>query len=1197
MLKRIMRSKIVALGVFLHIGVSALSVNIVKNGDFNKVDKEGIPIGWKLGIQRTTESTMSVVDGGYNSRMSLHIKKNLPYGSGRMPLRQFLPLIPEREYELSCYSMGSGGGYLSFVLGNRWGQRLWIRSSDNWKKYIKRIVCKPDEFAWKDNYELCLLAEGKADALVSNICLRPLNALYSVEEDYSKYDSLYVVNSLESFSLNVEDVPSDLPRMSMEMVNKPGQGLGQGSIVDNLNDLSCDVAFAFDSKGLIFYAKVWDDKHYAFSCANMWNGDSIQLGINQRGDLGKERNDGDREIGFSFADGKAHNYDWTLRRSLNKDEMEYTVKPINNGYLVVARINWLFLQDIDRDGSGKFSINVVVNDTDDGVQRKALSLRPGIYSFKSNESNVLCLLKDNKSRIFFIPDSINVTNEFKGRIVLTGNSKDAGYSVCVFSEDGSLVSTMKLPVDRVLNNDLPMVADVRLDANKFSPGKNEIKLISENQVKAEVIVDKHNFLSNLKAELPLVKKRYEVLKNKIKQLSKKGIATERMHVACTIAERQFNEFGDMLRRAESNQKEADYNGRIGLRICKELNLMFDMISKDIEDIKKDGGSLFFPSRYQSSSLELKDGYFYGTVVDSKGKIYQRPVIFSGYGHFSQALKDIRWFPRIGVDFIQTEIGPNRVIVGENDDGSFVFCHKILDKKCSLLKQAWDSNVVVNLLLSPHYFPQWALDKHPECAWNAGGFLRYDVQSPYARKLIEAYIRELVSYVKNSPGAGAVHSICISNEPSFRISLRYEPFRLRFLQHLKHKYGSDISTLNSAWKTNYQLFSQAVPKKDPLADDCRGLYYDLTNYKIEEFAEWHNWMAELVRNEWPGMYVHSKVLTGMGTGNSTDYELFTEFSDVNGTDAHDSFTRALMTSMKPVHIVNSENHIIPDRHQKFVSYEEIFQKMFRQFFDGVGGSVVWVWEPYSLKMYEQKHDLDGNIYRRPLNILAVYDASVAANRLVNEIKYGFNVKPQVALLYSTTSAIHNPKYEKSSKTVWESMLTTGHKTGFISEKQLKEGQYGQLKLIVAVECSNIKLESVKALDDFVRKGGKVITIGKSFVKDQYGRDLNVRVNAANVIPSSLLGQTHGLTSKIKDILNEAIGKLPVRLLPADENSSDVNWRYTPTEDGGAMVYIENMSGKRVELELSRESRDMISGRTQPAAFALNPWELKLLKVNK
>ena len=1191
----LIRNTGIATLILYHICLSVCAVNLIENGGFSNADDAGIPVKWNFKPDSRTAITMKTVRGGYDSSHALEIKSKNLFGTGRGPLRQFLPLKDKREYLLSCHAQGEAGGYLSFALGNHWRQRLWIRGGKEWTEYALPFICQEKEMAWKDHYEICLLTESVCNAKVTNVCLRPLNALYGLDLPYSKADKLYVVAPTMDFSLKKIAIPATLPLISLELMNEPGQGLGSGSIVKSANDLSCNAALAYDDKGLVFYARVRDDKHFANGGTNMWNADCVQLGIAQQNILADERGSGDHEIGFALVNGKPENYCWTLKRPLRPDEMEYTVQTLPEGYLVVARISWTLLNQIDRNNNGQFSINIVVNDTDDGVQRKALSFAPGMYSFKSNKENLVCLLQDKNTPVIFNSSLDSIMDVFTGKLIITGQAQAETYAVQITGSDGKKIK-IPIPCDRPAVNNLPLCADLRLDTSHLPAGTISFAIVSGNKIRAEIKLDKKDFFQKFTGEFTAIKKEYSVLRNKIKELERQHQTAARLKVALAIAEQQIALLEQDMK-LSNRPEEKNYNGERGLRICDELRMLFRTMEKDITDMKT-GIPAPESYQYQSSPRVLQDGYFESVVIDAAGKKSTRPVIFSGYGHFGRVLKDIEWFPNIGVNFIQTEIGPKSVIKGENDDGSFIIDEEAINAKSKVLERAWKNNIAVTLLISPHYFPEWALEKHPEVAWNSGSFLRFEVQHPYARKLIETYIKTLLSLLRKSPGADAIHSICISNEPSYHPSLRNKLIYNRFIDYLKKQYHGNVGELNRAWGSSFSSFAAAVPDSDPLSDaEFKGLYYDFNMFRMDEFARWHDWMASLVKELWPGMPVHAKQLGGFGLDHATDFERFSRFSDVNGCDTGENIYLALMASFKPVHIVNSENHMIADGEQKPVAYDKIYADMMRQFVYGMGGSAVWVWEAYGYGMFKQKHALDGNIYRRPMNILAVYDASADAERLVYELRDAFNVKPEVAILYSTSSMILSPTYQNDCINLWNALSLTGRKVGFVSEDLLQTGNIDGVKILLAANNTAIQNDTAKALNLFVRQGGKLFSLGNSFQKNQYGRPLPEQVTISTHLPDKDLNAPEKCAAMLTPQLDSVLGALPLTVEMENRNNSTLEWRCTPRKNGGSLVYMLNAGKDKVDVKLSCASYNLITRQPQSAKFTLPPFQPLLLQIEK
>lgn len=112
-------------------------------------------------------------------------------------------------------------------------------------------------------------------------------------------------------------------------------------------------------------------------------------------------------------------------------------------------------------------------------------------------------------------------------------------------------------------------------------------------------------------------------------------------------------------------------------------------------------------RYKTSKVDIEGLSFIGDRQDSKGNKSRGPVFFCGYGHFGQVRADMPRWPGYGVNIIQIEIGPSAVFPSEKEVNL-----KPAKEIANLLDQAAKHNVMVNILLSPHYFPGWAYQKWP-----------------------------------------------------------------------------------------------------------------------------------------------------------------------------------------------------------------------------------------------------------------------------------------------------------------------------------------------------------------------------------------------------------------------------------------------------------------------------------------------------
>src|ERR1035441_2031108 len=179
-------------------------------------------------------------------------------------------------------------------------------------------------------------------------------------------------------------------------------------------------------------------------------------------------------------------------------------------------------------------------------------------------------------------------------------------------------------------------------------------------------------------------------------------------------------------------------------------------------------------RFATGKVQVRGLSFVANRVDAHGRRDRGLVFFCGYGHFNQVRQDIPRWPGYGVNLIQIELGPAGTLVGENEVSL-----KEAEAVVQVLEEAAKHNVMVNVLLSPHYFPGWAYAKWPEQARSSGSF-GYCVDAPGPRQVIEKFLRTVVPMFKDKP---ALHSFCLSNEPNFSRSQDCANTRTLWTQYL------------------------------------------------------------------------------------------------------------------------------------------------------------------------------------------------------------------------------------------------------------------------------------------------------------------------------------------------------------------------------------------------------------------------------
>lgn len=292
------------------------------------------------------------------------------------------------------------------------------------------------------------------------------------------------------------------------------------------------------------------------------------------------------------------------------------------------------------------------------------------------------------------------------------------------------------------------------------------------------------------------------------------------------------------------------------------------------------------------------------------------------------MNDLEKWPGYGANIIQIEVGPSAVLAREGETNAAPMRALV-----QMLDRAQKSGVAVCLLISPHYFPDWALAKWPHLRRRREGFLQHCLHAPEGRELLRRFIAALVPPVKDHP---ALHSICLSNEP-VNEEEPCAPAQRQWQAWLQKRHGN-VALLNPLCGPNFTAFA-AVPLPNPFgARPAPALWMDYIRFNQDTFADWHKMLADAVHEVAPGLPVHAKAMTWtlLNDGDiqyGVDATLFGAFSDLNGNDSVNFYDAGdgefaqgwqlnamghdLQRSVLDAPVFNTENHFIADRDTSFV----------------------------------------------------------------------------------------------------------------------------------------------------------------------------------------------------------------------------------------------------------------------------------------
>lgn len=568
-----------------------------------------------------------------------------------------------------------------------------------------------------------------------------------------------------------------------------------------------------------------------------------------------------------------------------------------------------------------------------------------------------------------------------------------------------------------------------------------------------------------------------------------------------------------------------------------------------------------------------------------------PVISLGYGHFSQTKADIPVFNNFGITNVQMEIGPS------------VYNSQINALK-NALANAEVNNIGVSLLLSPHYFPQ-NIDGI-EYAPDTDTFIKYNVNNINAKEVIREFVEKLIPEISEY---NCVTNICLTNEPAFRVTDYpdfYNPIFREYLANkystvdsMKTEYGFDEIKIGNNIITNFDeinirdvSFSSVYGKMNNGRDQ---LTYDLVSFNEEQFLQWHEWFANLVRSslrknnrEIP---VHSKMMNLFsGVVQPLTYGVnpdnFNDFSDWAGCDSHSYINNNGKTDLyfsnmffydylrtnykKPIY--NSEDHVL----NRTVPFDSSYARFIRNnlwtgAIHGMSQSTIWSWE----RSYDKDSDYFNAVSFRPDCIAKIGQTALDLARLSNYVDKLKNENSKVALLYSKASRYYYRHDREISDTsseyiielisVYKKLLEIGINPDVISDGDFSDlDNYDVLIAPNVVQCTD---NTYNAVNSFINKGKKVIYTDGAFSQNEY-KKARATLNLGNkviVTPGNNNSASIILSDNLFDYLNNMVN-VEIRDETTGERAENIEFKYK-IDNGKVLVNLVNLKAVPSETNVS------------------------------
>ncbi len=1139
------------LSILLFCGTVFAESAIIRNGSFEEQTNGSKPSAWHCYNNRGSKAVFSIDDSdataGTKSLKLVNPTPAKPHVTAG--IMQNLHLSPGKKYTLSFDARGRNANGLRIIIGKRWKINQPVRNIPaTWKHFEFDFTPEEADFnnAEKGSLELHLLTTDICDQLfLDNLQITPAIPPV-IGRNYFQKKNILTIPRTDKTWQSLHSIPKEWPRLLLpeSPLFYTGKTVPPG--------FRAELALGYDQDGLILLADVKDSKVLPGSGSRLWNRDSIQLKISQLGGL-QDEIAGDIELSFSPGKNIIHSWSPQLERPLTPEEAELRGGITQDGYRIAAHLNWNLLDRISRSGKRFFTFNAVVNNVNESNVREVAFLARGLHDTKDNYHNFIAVLESDSPFAAFFPQNPNDPRELSGRVIASGIRADSPWTLHadVTSRSGKTES-VSIPVSLPITREQVFCSPFRLSLRNLPEGKFTLQWSWNGLPAGKQEFHKTDREKKQKRELGNFEKRLETV---LKTIQEKQLKSRYLTLQTETIRRQLNLQKKLLADRKTFLQNPDFYLTKGETINRELETVLSALEQELS--KRSG----YPVTYQyatSPVFSYENGLPVVDTVTENGEKSRRPMLFTGYGHFGSAVTDLPFFQTAGSNLIQVEIGPNSILAGRNPDGTFRTnpggFHSFIGKA---MKRAMENNHKIALLISPHYLPGWWKNQHPELK-TPGSFKTvggYNIYHPEHRRMLKAYLEFLIPLIAESPWRDAIHSIVLTNEPEERAKWNDSFLRNLFAEDLRKRFGT-ISEFDRIAGTEFPSFS-ALLEKGPEHPAVRYAFYD---FRRRAFAEWHAWIARTVKKFFPGVKVSAKAMdVSMNDRpeDGVDAELFAEFSDYNGNDNYmfhgmgkwisewQRFSKGhdLQFSMRPNWIVNSENHIIKDGETRLIPGAHTYTATFQQYLQGVGGIVTWVWSP---DRPNGAPALAGSIYQRPESIIAQGRAALDANRLVPEISAFVTAEPKIALLYSPSSFLQNTEnYCAFRDEIYEALAFSGHKIGFISEKQLASNAFRQYKMIIAPAVTHLSESAARGLAAFAKQGGVICNSGNSFRFNPYGAPLKQKIPSV-ATPSGLHPE------KAKRFWQEkadSVETLPIRLeLSGSKSKIGVFFRMVNTKDG-------------------------------------------------
>jgi hypothetical protein len=588
-----------------------------------------------------------------------------------------------------------------------------------------------------------------------------------------------------------------------------------------------------------------------------------------------------------------------------------------------------------------------------------------------------------------------------------------------------------------------------------------------------------------------------------------------------------------------------------------------------------------------SGLQLRDGAVFSG---------ERPVFLFGRVLGQPGAEAVAALRALGLNLAVVNLPPSVTLTGPSETAAFQ------SQFDPVFDQAAANNISVVTQLAPDDPGSWVLDACPDIVPH--GFA--DLTHPAMREIVRRHLETVIPYLASRKMVGA---ISLLRDPRFRFDT--EEVRQAFLERVMAQYP-DRQGLNQTWHAHLANYDEITIWDDSAPEwsyqNRRAYQHDWQDFHRGLIQEYFQHEVETVHNLNPGLSLTATLPDNLfelaETRMAPEREALAQLLDISGCSVtadyddrfygvgypHPSAFYTLLKSMaedKPVFSLESRLVFNPAL-DPARAYAFVHTAVWEAVIDGVSAMALAA---------------DTPVFDRPETTEAYATACLDINRLASVVHAFQQAPPEVAILFSDASKVYddgNP-HLKSARYAYEGCSFSGHKTCFITEKQLMAGALDRAKVLVIPQTPAVSDAAFNVLLAYTRKGGAVARVGTPIPYDERGQSRrDVVQNTGNTV----LVRGMNLPTEYLHAMDAAmvLGSLP--RIPRPINASGyplegVKTRFVEV-DGEPYLYMVNLRKTSLNCHLAgglQTGRDLIRGRDVVFPRVLEPLDPMLIHLEK